>query len=254
MALIGNHSVLNKSHAFFTNGTSTAGAYAANTKSNWIGPSYYSQRRFSIYPKTSFVEGMNLHEAYLGPWKNGGLSSGLRISGESSLSATGILARLSNSSISGAGSVSASLSVITKGSSTLLGSGSLSANVAAVSSLADVMSGAASLTANLSAIVPLASALNGAASVSANLKGKGKLESHIDVGAGTELSPENLAAAVWDITLADHVDTGSTGAALSDAGGAGNPWSADLSSNNTSGTFGWLVQKLLTVSKFLGLK
>jgi hypothetical protein len=35
---------------------------------------------------------------------------------------------------------------------------------------------------------------------------------------------------------------------------ADNPWSALLSSNNSSGTFGERVQKLLTVAKFLGLK
>jgi len=63
-----------------------------------------------------------------------------------------------------------------------------------------------------------------------------------------------LAAAVWDKALADHQTAGSTGKALGDAGGAGNPWSADTSTNNTAGTFGALVQKLLTVAKFLGLR
>lgn len=75
-----------------------------------------------------------------------------------------------------------------------------------------------------------------------------------EAGGPTPLSPEGLAAAVWDTVLADHQITGSTGKALSDAGGAGNPWSADITTNNTPGTFGALVQKLLTVAKFIGLK
>ena len=75
-----------------------------------------------------------------------------------------------------------------------------------------------------------------------------------EAGGPTPLSPEGLASAVWDTVLADHQEIGSTGKALNDAGSAGNPWSADLASNNTSGTFGYLVQKLLTVAKFLGLK
>lgn len=75
-----------------------------------------------------------------------------------------------------------------------------------------------------------------------------------EAGGPTALSPEGLANAVWDKVIADHQIVGSTGKALSDAGGAGNPWSADLSTNNTAGTFGYLVQKLLTVAKFLGLK
>jgi hypothetical protein len=90
--------------------------------------------------------------------------------------------------------------------------------------------------------------------MSPNLTGIGRLEAEIDVGAGDVLSPTSLASAVWDTVLAEHVDAGSTGAALNDAGGAGNPWSADLSSNNTDGTFGGFVQKLLSVAKYLGLK
>lgn len=76
----------------------------------------------------------------------------------------------------------------------------------------------------------------------------------IDVGAGTELSPSSLAAAVWDEPISDHLTVGTTGKALSDAGGAGNPWSALTEDNADPGTFGALVQKLLTVAKFLGLK
>ena len=78
---------------------------------------------------------------------------------------------------------------------------------------------------------------------------------HLEAESGgpTPLSPEGLANAVWSESLTDY--TGSTaGQALKDAGSAGNPWSADLASNNTEGTFGWFVQKLLTVAKFLGLK
>jgi hypothetical protein len=130
----------------------------------------------------------------------------------------------------------------------------MSANVAAVSSLASSLSGAATLSGGLSAIVPMASALSGAATVAGNLTGLGRLNAEIDIGAGTELSPTSLADAVWDTVLSEHVDAGTTGAALNDAGGAGNPWSADLASNNTAGTFGALMQKLLTVAKFLGLK
>jgi hypothetical protein len=44
------------------------------------------------------------------------------------------------------------------------------------------------------------------------------------------------------------------GEKVNDAGAAGNPWSALLVDNNTAGTFGSFVQKLLTVAKFLGFK
>lgn len=60
---------------------------------------------------------------------------------------------------------------------------------------------------------------------------------------------------VWNATIADHLTAGTTGKALSDAGGAGNPWGTPISGNTDAGTFGELVgKKLLTVAKFLGLK
>lgn len=254
MALIGNQSVLLKSHAFFTNGTATAGAYAANTKTNWTKPSVLVNRNVNLAPKTSIPEGYNLGEAYLAPLKSGGLASGLRIVGEASLTATAITARLSTASMSGVATLSGSLAVLTPGAASLSGAATLTAAVQAVSSLASSLTGAATVSANLSSIVPLASAMTGAATMAPNLTGVGRLEAVIDVGAGDVLSPGSLANAVWDTVIADHQTAGTTGKALSDAGGAGNPWSADLATNNTAGTFGGLVQKLLTVAKFLGLK
>jgi hypothetical protein len=59
---------------------------------------------------------------------------------------------------------------------------------------------------------------------------------------------------VGGATAADNNQAGTMGEKLNDAGSAGNPWAAELTSNNTEGTFGWLAQKLLTVGKFLGLK
>lgn len=68
----------------------------------------------------------------------------------------------------------------------------------------------------------------------------------------TPMLATNLAAAdVWNYATAGLTAPGTTGKTLVDAG---NPWSASLASNNTPGTFGYFVQKLLSVAKFLGLK
>ncbi len=75
-----------------------------------------------------------------------------------------------------------------------------------------------------------------------------------EAGGPTPLSPEGLANAVWQAQAVDQNDPGTMGELLNDAGAAGNPWAADLASNNTDGTFGGFVQKLLSVAKFLGLK
>lgn len=75
-----------------------------------------------------------------------------------------------------------------------------------------------------------------------------------EAGGPTPLSPEGLAAAILNSILADYNDSGSVGEALNNVGAAGNPWAAALSANNDPGTFGEKIQKLLELSKFLGLK
>lgn len=56
----------------------------------------------------------------------------------------------------------------------------------------------------------------------------------------------NIENVVLDAKTSDHDITGSVGKALIDASLAGNPWSADLTSNNDVGTFGEFIQTLLT--------
>ena len=257
MALIGNQSVLHKSHAFFTNGTATAGAYAANAKTNFIKPSVLRSRFPNLPPKTSIPEGYNLGEAYLAPWKSGGLAADTTIDGSSAISAELWEVKLADADLAGVGVVdTANLAVLTPGASDIAGAGSIdTANLIAVANASADLAGVGAVgTADLSAIIPIFSTLAGSGAVTSNLTGTGRLEADIVIGASDPLSPDNLASAVWDTVLADHVDVGSTGAALNDAGSAGNPWAADLSSNNTDGTFGGFVQKLLSVAKFLGLK
>lgn len=77
----------------------------------------------------------------------------------------------------------------------------------------------------------------------------------VRVANSAGLTDSDLAAVVWDALLANHLTAGTTGKALSDAGGAGNPWGTSVTGNTDPGTFGELVgKKLLTVAKFLGLK
>ena len=58
---------------------------------------------------------------------------------------------------------------------------------------------------------------------------------------------------IWSDT--NVFPAGSKGDQLANAGGAGNPWSAPISGNTNSGTFGELVgKKLLKFSKWFGLK
>lgn len=60
----------------------------------------------------------------------------------------------------------------------------------------------------------------------------------------TELSPENLAASVWNSVAADFNASGTMGEKLNAAGTAGDPWTTDLSGYNTADTAGKIVKQI----------
>lgn len=61
------------------------------------------------------------------------------------------------------------------------------------------------------------------------------------VGSVTGLTNDTIADQVWDEILSGHAVTGSTGAALSAAGGSGDPWSTALPGAYGAGTAGNIV-------------
>lgn len=82
-----------------------------------------------------------------------------------------------------------------------------------------------------------------------------------EAGGPTPLSPEGLAAALWNSSSTTYNDPGTMGALVNAAGGSASPaiiaaaiWDELVVSHTVSGTYGEKVQKLLTLSQFLGLK
>lgn len=66
------------------------------------------------------------------------------------------------------------------------------------------------------------------------------LEALANSGGGGPTAAD-IADAVWDETLADHLTSGSTGAGLNAAGSAGDPWNTALPGSYGSGTAGKIV-------------
>lgn len=138
--------------------------------------------------------------------------------------------------------------LIADGVLSLTGSASLAAAVSAEASSTMTLA----YNAILGGIIPIEASSTTQLSSSVTLTAQAFIEA---IGGGpTELSPEGLASAVLNAMLADFNDTGTVGEALNSIGASANPWSSDLSSNNSPGTFGEHVQKLLKTSKFIGLK
>jgi len=60
-------------------------------------------------------------------------------------------------------------------------------------------------------------------------------------GAALVPTPGEIADAVWDESMADHLTAGSTGASLNGAGSAGDPWTTTLPGAYGAGTAGKIV-------------
>jgi hypothetical protein len=67
-----------------------------------------------------------------------------------------------------------------------------------------------------------------------------RAEKDIELSDGT-LNLTAIEDTVWDASIASHLDAGTTGEKLNDAGAAGNPWSEALPGAYASGTAGFIV-------------
>lgn len=256
MALIGNGSLLNKSFQRVHGGTTTALSVHGNTKPLSMTTGQLRARAQGQFTRASIPgTGYGPGSAFMLPMKAGELGA-RRIDGAGAISGSALSAMIVQlDAISGQATVlgfANAIGLITI-AGTSSGVGSASAFTLVASSMSGSITAQATVQANLGAVIPCEASSAGVASSSVNLKGRGRLNGVISIGASGYLSNddvERLSEAVWDILISEHSTTGTTGKALADAGGAGNPWAADTSTNNDPGTFGERVQKLLTTTQF----
>lgn len=259
MALIGNYSVLQKSCAQFTNGTSTAGAYAA------IAPSNYQKNGMTVNRfggPTGYADHSTTPNGYTPPYsfvlakKSGGLAS-YKTMTATVVSTDALLALGINTSADMTATIStvdAILALIVALDANLSADISVTqAQLAIILLLQADLTASGSITqAQLINVLNLAASASGSIATTANITNLVNLSANIS--SLTELSPENLAAAVLNALLAEYNNPGTVGEALNNIGAAGNPWSALLSSNTTAGTFGKHVQELLKKTTYIGTK
>ena len=256
MALIGNHSILNKSFGRAYGGSGLAIAFHMNNKSSLMNTGILRARGQLQFKEASIPgTGYSAGSAIMIPMKSGELGI-RRIEGVGTVTATGLSAMIAAlDAIAGTSTVTGSANAIglIQIAGTSDGVAAVTASTIVTSSMGGIVSGIATTLANLGAVIPCAATSAGVASSSVNLKGVGRLGAILSIGASGYLSNddvERLSEAVWDIIIAEHATAGTTGKALADAGGAGNPWSADVSTNDDPGTFGERIQKLLTTTQF----
>ena len=272
MALLGNYSVIHKSPATFTGGLSIGQTRSNSDKSGSIKNSYLHFGKLAGYPT-----GYAAPYSWSMPMRVGSMAS-LLYTSLSTTNAQLVEGRVLEASIlTSLTTTSAQMSAVVDLMSNIIATSlmtpteiqllkNLASSISASGTItsADIqslsvillsanLSGSISLTnAQIGALVNLQSSIETSASLTAITAVLVNIS--CEIGGATPLSPEGLAEAVWSKDITGYTDVNSAGRKLVNAGGAGNPWSADLATNNAVGTFGHLVQKLLKLSQFLGLK
>lgn len=238
--LIANYSIINQicghNHSGVTN------------PMQWLRPhvmrGYYSYS--DVNPnkeqirRDSFPTGTNPPACYILGDKGALLSSTNTTNGVGTLTGNAAMGRAIAAGLTGTGTITnANLSLIIQlACNTLTGSGTLTASMSGLVQLASSLAGSGSLTASLKLIAYITSTLTGSGSVSATLRGTASLEA--DITPFTTLSPENLAASVWNSLAASFNSAGTMGEKMNDAGSASNPW-ADTTDYG-AGTKGQLLE------------
>lgn len=258
MGLLGNYSVLHKSPGRFLSGTIASGDRYNFSKSGMLRNRFLGDHGLGIAKFSAIPNGYVHKYSWSMAQISGGLASykalNANISTTDALLALGINidADLSAQIVT----TDAILALIVALQADLSASGTITdANMAIIILLEAALSASGTITtAELQNIVSMIAALSATGTLTNSITNLVNLSADISNASGGSATPDQIAAAVWNAVLADYNAAGSTGAALGDAGGAGNPWSALLASNADPGTFGKRVQELLKKTEFLGLK
>jgi len=193
---------------------------------------------------TSIPDGYNAPGAWALAPKAGGMASRNMIAGSGSISAAALFSSTPlTATLAGTGSISsAACALVISLAATLAGVGSLSGSAVGGLQLAATLAGQGSLAASLKVVAGLVATLPGTGSIAANLTGYANMEA--DILPYTDLSPQALAAAVWNAAVASYLEAGSTGAALYDASQGSGGGGAVSTYNSTRGVAGearWLA-------------
>lgn len=141
----------------------------------------------------------------------------------------------SSFSIVGTGGLSLIITLIANGAFTFSQTGAINLTIG----LSGSGTWSISPSGGLNLIIPVSGDAEFSITTAANLKGYAGLSG--DITPFTELSPENLAAAVWNAAASSFDGSGSMGQKLNAAGTAGDPWTQSLPGAYAEGTAGYIL-------------
>lgn len=166
------------------------------------------------------------------PTKDGGLASHNSAQGSCTATLTLAAGRNIAGTSDGACTASASLQLVVSMVGTSDGAATVTGNLSAALGLSGTSAGTCTTSAAWTALWHMAGASAGSCTASLVSYATGRLVGEIT--PFTDLSPQNLASAVWSATAADNNASGSMGEKLNDAGSASNPWTEVIESGYTA--------------------
>jgi len=147
---------------------------------------------------------------------------------------------LADAIINGSSSLVADPTALLEAESVINGTSSLNIDITGLlPEFASSISGSGTIVANILSIAHMVSTLIGNSSLDITSSAIGDMSA--DITPFTELSPQSLAAAIWNSVASAYNESGTLGEKLNAAGGAADPWGTELPGTYLSGTAGDLI-------------
>lgn len=147
--------------------------------------------------------------------------------------------------ITGSGDLTGGLSLVIQLACDILASGTISASLVGKLEMASALAGEGDLSASLGLIAFVISELTGSGTIEGTFFGTASLSA--DISSSSTLSPENLAAAVWNSIAASFNTAGTMGNKMNSAASAGDPWSTPLPGAYLSTEAGGILAQIQTL-------
>ena len=227
--LLGNYSVLNKNPGRAFAGSTVSGSRAENMKSGAIRGRFYGDASVDgETDRNSTPNGYRPPYSWVLSPKTGGLSSYGSLVGDGEISSSNLAGGLNaEATLAGSGVIfDAALGLIASAVATLSGIGGISGDIVGKLEATADLAGSGDLTGALGALADCVATLIGTGTLASDITAKANLSA--DITPFTELSPEALAAAVWNAVATIFNTAGTMGEKLNDSGSASNPWATDL--------------------------
>jgi len=246
--LLNNYSVLNSSPGRGIGGAAGLSSlfnyyHAATWKNFYTGDATIADET----EKANFYTGTQPPYSLSLAFKGGELSASTTVEGEGEFTITSLAMGLAAASdLEGEGDITAaSLSLIIQLACSILASGDISASLVGKLEMASALAASGDLSSSLSLIAFVISGITGSGTVSSTMRGDVGLSA--DITSSSTLSPESLAAAVWNSIAASFNTAGTMGNKLNSAASAGDPWGTTLPGSYLSTEAGGILAQIQTL-------